>query len=114
MIDERRAGGGLHTHHDPVCGMAVDPATAKGEHSVYAGTSYWFCKPHCKDKFDADAPRYLTPARSTPSGAASEVGRLAVLRARRRLGARQAPQHVHADRDRHIGGVRLLGGSGAC
>ena len=31
---------------DPVCGMAVDPATAAGAHA-HAGTTYYFCSRHC-------------------------------------------------------------------
>ena len=38
---------------DPVCGMRVDPATAK-HRSEHAGVSYFFCNPRCKDKFDAE------------------------------------------------------------
>lgn len=45
------------TTNDPVCGMTVDPAKAAGE-SVYRGTSYLFCSPGCKHKFEADPGRY--------------------------------------------------------
>lgn len=45
---------------DPVCGMSVDPATAKAvvEH---AGKKYYFCAPGCAAKFTADPERYLKP-----------------------------------------------------
>ena len=43
---------------DPVCGMAVDPATAAGS-VVHAGTTYHFCSNHCVTKFRADPGRYL-------------------------------------------------------
>jgi Cu+-exporting ATPase len=46
---------------DPVCKMQVDPASAKGGSSVYAGQTYYFCGPKCKEKFDADPDRYLKP-----------------------------------------------------
>ena len=46
------------TTTDPVCGMAVDPATARRT-SEYEGTTYYFCSPACKKAFDADPARYL-------------------------------------------------------
>ena len=53
---------------DPVCGMRVDPATAK-HRAEYQGHPYYFCSAGCRAKFVADAQRYLsaqldkTPAR---------------------------------------------------
>ncbi len=46
---------------DPVCGMAVDPATAKHT-ALHAGDHYYFCGPGCKAKFVADPAKYLRPA----------------------------------------------------
>jgi P-type Cu+ transporter len=46
---------------DPVCGMAVDPATARAK-TEYAGQTYYFCCPHCRERFEADPARYLAPA----------------------------------------------------
>ncbi|MBO9709033.1 MAG: heavy metal translocating P-type ATPase [Caulobacter sp.] len=46
---------------DPVCGMTVDPATAK-HYAVLDGQDYWFCSAGCKAKFEADPQRYLNPA----------------------------------------------------
>ncbi len=46
--------------HDPVCGMEVDPATAR-HHSEHAGARYVFCCNGCKTKFDADPAKYLRP-----------------------------------------------------
>ncbi|MFO0576989.1 MAG: heavy metal translocating P-type ATPase [Polyangia bacterium] len=46
---------------DPVCGMKVDPKQARGGQSVYRGTTYSFCNPKCKTRFDADPERYLHP-----------------------------------------------------
>ena len=83
---------------DPVCGMTVDPAKAKGTHE-HAGKTYYFCCAGCQQKFSADPAKYLNappkaligiapmgsarpmqiapaPARtapSTPSGAAPKV-----------------------------------------
>ena len=45
---------------DPVCGMDVDPATAKHK-ADYEGETYYFCCPHCQAKFVADPERYLNP-----------------------------------------------------
>ncbi|MGE0640179.1 MAG: heavy metal translocating P-type ATPase [Thermoanaerobaculia bacterium] len=42
---------------DPVCGMAVDPATAK-HRSHHAGADVFFCSAGCKAKFDTDPERY--------------------------------------------------------
>jgi Cu+-exporting ATPase len=46
---------------DPVCGMTVDPASARAS-AVYKGQTYYFCCPSCKAKFEADPKRYLEPA----------------------------------------------------
>jgi len=56
-----------HHHHDapaeagvidPVCGMTVDPHTAK-HRTDYRGHTYYFCNPGCRTKFIADPQRYL-------------------------------------------------------
>jgi Cu+-exporting ATPase len=46
---------------DPVCGMSVDPATAKysAEHD---GERYFFCSAGCREKFLADPARHLAEA----------------------------------------------------
>ena len=53
---------------DPVCGMAVDPATtrANGLHSHHGSSDYFFCGKGCKLEFDEDPERYLDPS-YTPS-----------------------------------------------
>jgi len=43
---------------DPVCGMTVDPQTAKYSHSLH-GHAYYFCNPKCLEKFKADPHKYL-------------------------------------------------------
>jgi YHS domain-containing protein len=43
---------------DPVCKMQVDEAKAAGT-SDYKGTTYYFCAPGCKRKFDADPEKYV-------------------------------------------------------
>src|SRR5437764_12185230 len=46
------------TATDPVCGMQVDPATAPA-HTNYRGQEYYFCCPHCLQKFRSDPEKYL-------------------------------------------------------
>jgi len=49
---------------DPVCGMAVDPATAK-HRRAHGGQTYYFCCQHCAEKFEAAPEKFLqAPARS--------------------------------------------------
>jgi Cu+-exporting ATPase len=43
---------------DPVCGMSVNPVTAKHAHE-HAGTQYYFCCRGCLEKFQADPAKYL-------------------------------------------------------
>src|SRR5512146_389261 len=38
---------------DPVCGMTVDPAKARGT-AEFGGKTYYFCSPGCEQKFKAD------------------------------------------------------------
>ena len=56
----RQAGFGVSTHtvKDPVCGMDVDPHTARHK-TEHGGRPYYFCSAGCKDKFVADPARYL-------------------------------------------------------
>jgi Cu+-exporting ATPase len=51
-------GGTAAGLRDPVCGMSVDPATAKHRHE-YGGAEYLFCSRGCLEKFRADPARYL-------------------------------------------------------
>jgi heavy metal translocating P-type ATPase len=43
---------------DPVCGMTVNPTTAKYRH-VHAGQAYYFCSGRCQEKFAANPNQYL-------------------------------------------------------
>ena len=43
---------------DVVCGMTVDPATAK-HRTEHGGQSYFFCSPSCKTKFEANPGKFL-------------------------------------------------------
>jgi Cu+-exporting ATPase len=47
---------------DPVCGMIVDPATAK-HRAELAGRTYFFCSAGCCRKFEADPGQYLDKKR---------------------------------------------------
>jgi YHS domain-containing protein len=50
---------------DPVCLMAVDPATTRHRFE-HQGRSYAFCAPSCKKLFAADPESYLSGAASRP------------------------------------------------
>lgn len=59
--DHGTPGPGAAPVIDPVCGMKVDPTQPRGGQSTYEGTTYSFCNPKCKVKFEADPERYLAP-----------------------------------------------------
>ena len=44
---------------DPVCGMKVDPAAARGGSHDHGGKTYWFCNPRCRERFAADPGHWL-------------------------------------------------------
>jgi Cu+-exporting ATPase len=50
---------------DPVCGMAVDPASAAGSH-VHDGKTYYFCSAHCLSSFKADPKQHLDKTAAAP------------------------------------------------
>jgi P-type Cu+ transporter len=57
---------------DPVCGMLIDPATAKGGKSNFDGQDFFFCSPKCKTKFDADPSAYLAKASAPVEASAAD------------------------------------------
>jgi Cu+-exporting ATPase len=68
-----------HRHHaapaaggarDPVCGMTVDPTSAKHRFE-HAGQSYFFCCANCREKFAADPAAY--PARREAATAPAPI-----------------------------------------
>jgi Cu+-exporting ATPase len=65
-------GASSHTVKDPVCGMEVDPHTARHK-AVHAGQSYAFCSARCKDKFVAEPERYLTGEPRAPQPAPADA-----------------------------------------
>ncbi|MDR4305921.1 heavy metal translocating P-type ATPase [Chelatococcus sambhunathii] len=50
---------------DPVCGMTVDPATARHRLEQGARTEF-FCSAGCRAKFEADPEKYLSPSSAEP------------------------------------------------
>jgi Cu+-exporting ATPase len=64
--DHRHDELALEGARDPVCGMAVEPATAK-HHSEHAGRTYYFCSSRCREKFEAKPERYSVSAAPAPS-----------------------------------------------
>jgi Cu+-exporting ATPase len=54
---------------DPVCGMTVDPATAR-QTTQHQGTTSYFCSPSCKKAFDADPASYVGSAEEATGGCA--------------------------------------------
>ena len=54
---------GVHEHpeqgvKDPVCGMTVDPHTARHRYT-FNGRPYYFCSASCREKFAANPGQYL-------------------------------------------------------
>ncbi len=62
---------------DPVCGMIVNPATAKHIHA-HAGENYYFCCAGCAQKFKADPAKYLTAKPTTHTSGLVMLGPPAV------------------------------------
>jgi Cu+-exporting ATPase len=75
MTDQKHmvaaAGRGDHVHAtDPVCGMSVDPQTAK-HRFAYKGRDYFFCSGRCRERFEAEPDKFLQPK---PPEAAAPAG----------------------------------------
>ncbi|MDX2157681.1 MAG: heavy metal translocating P-type ATPase [Hyphomicrobiaceae bacterium] len=66
-----KAAGTKHRVEDPVCGMSVDPKTAKHRHE-HEGHPYYFCSARCRERFVAEPAKYLqpesAPAAPVPAG----------------------------------------------
>src|ERR1041385_9024175 len=62
MAEHEHMAGTMHpapnTVRDPVCGMYVDPAKARGS-SEYKGETYYFCSPRCLERFKVEPEKYL-------------------------------------------------------
>ncbi len=57
---------------DPVCGMTVDPATARSH--VHDGQTFHFCSQSCLTKFAADPGKYQVIRPTTPATPATAAG----------------------------------------
>lgn len=56
--DQDKAAAAIDPAIDPVCGMRVDPATAKHRFS-YQGQEYFFCSARCRGRFEAEPEKFL-------------------------------------------------------
>jgi Cu+-exporting ATPase len=62
-----QAGRGDHIHAtDPVCGMSVDPQTAR-HRFAYKGRDYFFCSGRCAARFEAEPEKFLKPQPPEPA-----------------------------------------------
>ena len=57
--------GSAHLAKDPVCGMDVDPHTAK-HRADHAGRTYYFCSARCRERFVADPAKFLAEDTAKP------------------------------------------------
>ena len=57
--------GSAHLAKDPVCGMDVDPHTAK-HRADHSGRTYYFCSARCRERFVADPAKFLAPEATKP------------------------------------------------
>ncbi|MGD0757833.1 MAG: heavy metal translocating P-type ATPase [Candidatus Sulfotelmatobacter sp.] len=76
-------GPGPVLETDPVCGMNVNPATAKNTHA-HGGKKFYFCSAACTEKFKSNPAEYL----SQPAARKSELVMLGMPSA-----AQAAPPH---------------------
>src|ERR1700693_6147063 len=66
-MDHSSTPGTALQDKDPVCGMTVDPATAK--HKLeHAGKTYYFCCASCLEKFRANPAGYLSGRKAPAMG----------------------------------------------
>ncbi len=66
---------------DPVCGMQVNPATAKHVHE-HQGKKFYFCCAHCAEKFKADPGKYVMQGMKPSAPALVNLGSFAPVKAR--------------------------------
>ena len=82
------------TARDPVCGMTVNPATARGGSHTHAGHTYYFCGPRCRERFAADPERFLhPPAAKAPPPAAEVPANYQLPTANSQLSSYTCPMH---------------------
>jgi Cu+-exporting ATPase len=71
MVDRVLRGDHVHAT-DPVCGMSVDPRTAK-HRFVYKGEDYFFCSGRCRERFEKEPDKFLQPKAPEPAAPAGAV-----------------------------------------
>ena len=82
---------------DPVCGMMVDPAAARGGSHAHNGKTYFFCNPRCRERFAADPEKYLDPAyRPGGMGGMVQLGGIAPQQTQPQLGTAIGPAYKPA------------------
>src|ERR1041385_8961353 len=62
---------GLHAT-DPVCGMSVDPQSAK-HRFTYQGHDYLFCSGQCRERFAAEPEKFLRAKQTEPAAPAGAI-----------------------------------------
>ena len=60
---------------DPVCGMKVDPVTAKWS-ATHGSETFYFCNPRCLAKFQATPEKFLHPHDDVPVAVKTSPGEL--------------------------------------
>ncbi len=94
-MSSNRAGASKTPVIDPVCGMTVDPSTAKYKFE-HAGKMYYFCCAHCLEKFSANPSQYLgNEPKPRPHMPMVQIG-LGKPKAQASDHAGAGPAHVHA------------------
>ncbi len=66
------AGKAATPARDPVCGMSVDPATAKNRFT-YKEQEYFFCSARCRARFEAEPEKFLAPKQPEPAAPAGAI-----------------------------------------
>jgi P-type Cu+ transporter len=57
---------------DPVCGMSVNPQTAK-HRFAYRGVDYFFCGGRCRERFETEPEKFLQPRQPEPAAPAGTI-----------------------------------------
>jgi Cu+-exporting ATPase len=70
--DHAHIAGSTKPAIDPVCGMRVDPVTAKHRFSCN-GEQYFFCSERCRARFEAEPEKFLAPKQPEPAVPAGAV-----------------------------------------
>ena len=72
MTHKGMGHGGHVRATDPVCGMSVDPQTAK-HRFAYRGQQYFFCSVRCRERFEAEPEKFLQPKPPQPAAPAGAI-----------------------------------------